>query len=180
MITSSPRVREGMVWFKSGHFYSFYYKKYENDPIPTIIVLNWVHGTHPNTGHIHNYLQALNLSYVPRNFRKKFVNMWLPQLEANRGNVRLTWQKVVQRWPFMRYAIRRYILKKQYIKYQREIPFDKVVDEVISTWTRDYSIMAMKHLAMVTDKIQERNPNAHKNIFAKQLSKYLYKYRTSQ
>lgn len=178
MLAVSSRVREGMVWFRTGHFYSFYYSKYENDPIPTIVMINWIHGTHPNTGHVHNYIQAINLSYVPRNYRKKFIKMWLPTLQANGGNVRLTWQKVVQRWPFMRYAIRRYLLKRNYLRFAREIPPDKVEDEVISTWTRDYSLMAVKHMAMVADKAGSRE--TRRNIFAKQLSKYLYKYRTSR
>ena len=180
MLSASLRVKEGMIWFKSGHFYNFYYKQYQNDPIPTVVMINYIHGTHPNTGHVHNYIQCINLSYIPRNYRKRFVNMWLPTLEQNRGNARLTWNMVVSRWPFMKLAIRRYILKKNLLRYGREIPPDKVVDEVISTWTRDYSLMAMKNLAIATDKMRERNPNAHKNVFAKSLSKYLYKYRTSR
>jgi len=180
MLTASLKVREGMLWLRSGHFYSFYYKSYKNDPIPTVVMLNYVHGTHPNTGHVHSYAQCINLSYIPRNYRKKFVNMWLPLLQRNNGNVRLTWNKVSSTWPFMKVAIRRYILKQNLIKYGREIPMDKVVDEVISTWTRDYSMSAMKQLAILTDRMKERNPHAHKNIFAKSLSKYLYKYRTSR
>lgn len=180
MLSASLRVKEGMVWFRSGHFYNFYYKQYQNDPIPTVVMINYIHGTHPNTGHVHNYIQCINLSYIPRNYRKRFVNMWLPTLEQNKGNARLTWNMVVNRWPFMKIAIRRYILKKNLIKYGREILPEKVVDEVISTWTRDYSLMAMKNLAIATDKMRERNPRAHKNVFAKSLSKYLYKYRTSR
>lgn len=180
MLTANLKVREGTVWFKSGHFYNFQYTKYQNDPIPTIIMLNYVSGIHENTGHKHNYIQAINLCYIPRNYRKKFVNMWLPLLQRNNGNVRLTWNKVVSTWPFMRVAIRRYLVKKNYIKWPREIPFDKVVDEVVSTWTRDYSLMAMKNLAIATDRMRERNSDAHKNIFAKNLAKYLYKYRTSR
>lgn len=179
MLTASPRVREGMLWFKSGHFYSFYYKKYANDPIPTVVMLNWVHGTHPNTGHIHNYIQAINLSYIPRNFRKKFVHMWLPTLRANGGNVRLTWEKVVARWPFLTIAVRRYLLKRNYIKYARLIPEDKVEEEVISTWTRDYSVSAMKQFAIMTDRARERNHSYHRNLFAKKLAEYLYKYKTA-
>lgn len=179
MLTSSLKVHEGTVWFKSGHFYNFYYTNYANDPIPTVIMLNHISGTHENTGHKHNYIQCINLSYIPRTFRKKFVQVWLPTLESNRGNIKLTWEIVVKRWPFMRMAIRRYILKRNYIKYAREIPPEKVMDEVVSTVTRDYSIAAMKQLAVLTDKMKERSPKAHKNVFARNLSKYLYKYRTS-
>jgi hypothetical protein len=178
MLTSAPRVREGMVWFRSGHFYNFHYTKYANDPIPTVVMLNWVHGTHPNTGHKHNYVQCINLSYIPRNYRKKFVEMWLPTLKRNKGNVKLTWSMVISKWPFMRMSIRRYILKNNFIKYAREIPPENVIKEVVSTWTRDYSMMAMKQLAVLTDRMREKNPKSHKNLFAKSLSKYLYKYNT--
>lgn len=180
MLVSSPRVQEGMVWFRSGHFYNFHYTQYANDPIPTVVMLNWVHGSHPNTGHKHNYIQCINLSYIPRNYRKKFVDAWLPTLTLYKGDTRLTWKKIVSRWPFMQMAIRRYIIKKNYIKYAKEIPPNNVNDFVISTWLRDYSKMAMKQLVVLTDRMRERNPNARKNVFAKSLSKYLYKYNTSR
>lgn len=177
MLSSRLRIKEGMVWFKSGHFYSFHYKQYANDPIPTVIMLNHVSGTHENTGHKHNYIQCINLSYIPRNFRKKFVNAWLPALERNRGNVRLTWDIVVKKWPFLTVAIRRYIVRRNLIMYAREIPFDKVMEEVISTSSRDFSRASVKRLVEMTDRLKKRNPVAHKNLFARNLSKYLYKYR---
>ncbi len=179
MLTASPRVHEGTVWYKSGHFYNFYYKNFANDPIPTVVVLNYIHGTHPNTGKVHDYIQCINLSYIPRNYRKRFVDTWLPTLERNRGNIRLTWTMIQSRWPFMKFAIRRYLVKKHYILYGREIPPEKVYDEVISTWTRDYSMAAMKQLAITTDKMRQKDPHYSKNTFVKSLSKYLYKYRTS-
>lgn len=178
MLTASNNVKEGMVWFKSGHFYNFHYTQYKNDPIPTGVMLNWVHGTHPNTGHVHNYIQMINLSYIPRNYRKKFVDTWLPLLEQNGGNIRLTWQKVVSRWPFMKFAIRRYIVKKNFIRYAREIQYKDVEREVISTWMRDYSMAAMKQLAIINDRLRSLNPKYKKNLFAKSLSKYLYKYQS--
>ena len=177
MLTASFKVKEGMVWFASGHFYNFYYKKWANDPIPTVVMLNWVHGTHPNTGHQHNYIQCINLSYIPRNYRKRFVEMWLPTLQRNNGNVHMTWRMVLSKWPFMKFAIRRYIVKQHYILYAREITADKVMDEVVSTWTRDYSLAAMKQLAILTDRMKQQDPNYKRNTFAKSLSKYLYKYR---
>lgn len=178
MLSSQFRIKEGMVWFRSGHFYTFYYKNYQNDPIPMIVMLNYVHGTHPTTGKVHNYIQAINLSYVPRQFRKKFLKVWEPTLKNNKGNVRLTWSKVVGRWPFMMHAVRRYLVRKNLIKYAREIPTEKINEEVVSTLTRDYSIVALKQKILMTERITRKNPKAHMNIFKKSLSKYIYKYRT--
>lgn len=177
MLTDSPRVKEQMVWFRSGHFYNFHYSNYGNDPIPTIIMLNYIHGTHPNTGHIHNYIQAINLTYIPRNYRKKFVDLWMPILRENRGNVRLTWNRVQKTYPWIKYAVRRYLVRRNFIKYPREIPFDDVEREVVSTWIRDYSMLAMKQLAIINDRMRGRNQeNRQNNRFAKSLSKYLYRY----
>lgn len=180
MLQQLFKVREQMVWFKSGHFYSFNYTQYKNDPIPTVIMLNAVKGTHPNTGHIHNYIQAINLSYIPRNYRKRFVELWQRVLERNNGNVRLTWHMVSARWPFMKFAIRRYLLQKNYIRYAKEIKDEDIQTEVISTWLRDYSQSAMKQLMILNAKIREQNPKYHKNTFMKSLSKYLTKYRLSR
>ena len=176
MLTQLLRVKEGMCWFKSGHFYNFWYKNFENDPIPTVVMLNCIRGTHPNTGHYHNYIQCINLNYVPRPYRQRFVNMWLPLLKRNHGNVRLTWERVISQWPFMKIAVRRYLLNRHYIRYQREIPFEDVQREVVSTFLRDYSMSAMKQLAIINDRMRRRDPDYKRNIFSKSLSKYLYKF----
>ena len=42
MITVYKQVREGTVWFKSGHFYTIAYTNFENDPMPTGVMLNYI------------------------------------------------------------------------------------------------------------------------------------------
>jgi Fe-S cluster biosynthesis and repair protein YggX len=181
MLQQLWHVKEGMVSFKSGRFYSFFYQPYKNDPIPTVIMINAIKGTHPTTGHVHNYLQCINLSYIPRAYRARFVNLWIKTLENSGGNVKLTWNTVVSRFPFLKIAVRRYILGKHYIRYQREIQGRADIErEVISTVYRDYSQMAMKQLMIINQRMLEKNPKYHKNLFMKSLSKYLQKYRLNR
>jgi len=175
MLIVKDRVQEGMVWFKSGHFYSFYYSNYQNDPIPTVIMLNYVYGTHPTTGNRHNYIQCINLSYINRNIRKKFIDMWMPTYQYNRGNVKLTWDMVIKKYPYLKFAVRRYLLKRNMMKYAKEIKEADIEKEVVSTWTRDYSVMAMKQLTILNDRMRPQRPGKPKNQMAKSLSKYLYK-----
>lgn len=175
MLTVKDRVKVGMVWFRSGHFYNFFYNNFQNDPIPMIIMLNYVYGTHPNTGHKHQYIQGINLSYINRNERRKFVETWMKVFERNNGNVKLTWSMVVKRFPYLTIAVRRYLVVNNLMKYAKEIKLEDVESEVISTWTRDYSRMALKQLAIISDRMRTDRSRNTRNQFAKSLSKYLYK-----
>lgn len=144
MITVYRSIREGTVWFRSGHFYNMFYLNYENDPGPVGIVLNIVRGTHPQTGHYHNYIQMINLNYVPRQFRRLFVEQWRAILNANKGQVLLTWRKVRSKFPYLQFALRRYLLGKGFIKFQHEIPDEDLDKVVISSFSRDFSLVAWK------------------------------------
>jgi hypothetical protein len=144
MITVYKSVREGTVWFKSGHFYRFLYQNYENDPGPVIVMLNYIKGTHPTTGHYHNYIQAINFSYIPRQFRRLFVDQWGSVLKANNGNVLLTWKKVRSRFPYLQFALRRYFIGKGFIKFQHEVPEEDFDQVIISSFSRDFSLAAWK------------------------------------
>jgi len=176
MLRRLNTIQEGTVWFKSGRFYSFHYTKFQNDPIPTVIMINAVIGTHPTTGHYHNYIQAINLSYVSRNYRKKFVDDWLLHYKKYNGDVKLTWETVEKRYPFIKFALRRYLLKKHFLLYAREIKDNDIEREVISTWLRDYSMMAMKQLAVLNNKMFSKK----RNTFTKSLSKHFYRYQSTK
>jgi hypothetical protein len=133
------RTRRGMVWLKQGRIYSFNYTFFEHDPSPTVICINMIHGRHPNTGHLHNYMQAINLSYIPRQERKMFAANWVQMMEAYRGNVQFTWQRVQRKWPYMRLAIRRYILTPVAIRNLREIEVTDIETALNLSWARDFS-----------------------------------------
>lgn len=149
------RKKEGMVWFRSGHIYTFKYKNYENDPTPVILCLYQVKGYHPNTGNYHNYIQAINFTYVPRIYRRKFLRYWLLFLEKNHGNIRLTWEVVKRQFPYLRLAIRRYILDKRLLMDLKEIPINDIEDVVLPTWSRDYSKQAYMKLLSKYKKAQK-------------------------
>jgi len=144
VITVYKQVREGTVWFKSGHFYTIAYTNFENDPMPTGVMLNYIKGAHPKTGNYHNYIQMINMNYVPRNYRKKFVNDWKQTLINNKGDVLLTWKKIRSRFPYLQFALRRYFVGKNYIRNQREVINEDLEKVVVSSYTRDYSLTAFK------------------------------------
>jgi hypothetical protein len=144
MITVHKSVREGTVWFKSGRFYRFMYSNFENDPGPTGVMLNYIRGIHPKTGHYHNYIQFINFTYIPRHFRRLFVEQWKTILKANNGNVLLTWKKVRSKYPYLQFAIRRYFIGKQFIRYQHEVVGGDIEKVIISSFSRDFSLVAMK------------------------------------
>ena len=72
--------------------------------------------------------------------RKAFANEWKTVFERTNGNVRFTWEIVQRRYPYMKHAIRRYMIKPSYyISKLQEIPFDNMEQAIISTWSKDFS-----------------------------------------
>jgi hypothetical protein len=127
------------VQLKTGHIYTFEYQAWENDPKPTIIYMYSVEGIHPNTGHEHRYIQALNFTYVPRSVRKQFIRLWVDEFQRTK-NIRLTWERVKSKYPYLVTSIRRYFFKPTYyISNLKEIPFDDWEKTVVSTWSKDFS-----------------------------------------
>lgn len=98
-----------------------------------------IEGNHDNTGHQWRLFQCINFTYIPKAFRKRFLNIWMKEIEKP-GNIKFTWLKVLAKYPYLKPAIRRYFFKPSYyIRNLEEIPFDKVEKEVISTYSRDFS-----------------------------------------
>lgn len=128
-----------MAWFRSGHIYSFSYKMFNEDPNPTILCLYAIKGINPATGHQWNLLQAINLNYIARHNRRVFLHTWIPLLERNHGNIKLTWEMIQRRYPYLTVACRRYILDAKYFRDLKEIPLEDIEAVVISTWAKDYS-----------------------------------------
>jgi hypothetical protein len=126
----------------SGRIYQFAYTAYEHDPAPLIIFLYWVEGNHPSTGRQWRFIQAINLNYISRTYRKQFVDTWIRTLYTTR-DVRLTWQRVKQKFPEMTFATRRYFYTPTYyIKGLRSISLDNVEKEVVGSLIKDFSTRA--------------------------------------
>src|SRR5574343_344991 len=132
------------VTLKSGNFYKFSYQAFENDPTPTIIFLYAIEGINPSTNHQWRLIQAINLSYIPRNIRKQFVELWMVELNK-RKNVKFTWEMVKAQYPMIQLGIRRYFLKPTYyITNLKEIPREKIMDNVVGSFIKDFSRQAKK------------------------------------
>jgi len=141
-LKSNDNVKQGMVWFKSGHCYNFNYAKYQYDPNPTVIVLNAVKGVHPTTGNRHNYLQACNFTYIPLPLRRTFIKQWISNMKRHNNNVSLSWIDVQRRYPILELSIRRYHLDKGYIRNMVEITTDDMEKVVMQKKMVDFSGMA--------------------------------------
>jgi len=129
----------GTTW-KSGHFYTFRYNAYREDPTPVIILMYKIEGINPKTGHQWRLIQGINLNYIPRSHRKAFVELWKTEMERNKGNVEFTWEVVQFRFPYLESACRRYVTKPVYrIQNPQHIPFEHLEDVVISSWGKDFS-----------------------------------------
>lgn len=127
------------VTLKSGYFYKFRYLAYSNDPKPVVIFLSAISGINENTGHQWRLLQCINFSYIKRSERKRFLKVWLKELEKTK-NIKLTWRTVLARYPYLKIAIRRYAYKPTYyIKNLKEIELLNIEKEVVSTLTKDFS-----------------------------------------
>jgi len=127
------------VMLNSGRIYKFAYSAYQHDPTPLIIFLYWVEGTHPTTKRQWRFIQAINLNYISRSYRKQFVEQWVNSLYTTR-NVRITWSLLKSRWPELAFATRRYFYSPSYyIKGLRSIPLENVEKEVVGSLAADYS-----------------------------------------
>lgn len=130
---------QGIQW-KSGHVYKFKYSAWTQDPEPVIILMYAFSGTHPNTGHEWTFFQGLNFSYLSRPVRRQFAQVWLREWQRNNGNMEFTWNRVLQEFPQMKDAVRRYFYSPNYyITNAMEIPLEDMEDVIVSTWSKDFS-----------------------------------------
>jgi hypothetical protein len=127
------------VTLRTGYFYRFKYQAWEHDPKPVVIFMASIEGIHENSGHQWRIFQCINFTYIPRAVRRRFLKIWLKELEKP-GRTIFTWKKVVAKYPYLKPAIRRYFFKPSYyIKNLEEIPIDDVERVVVSTFSKDFS-----------------------------------------
>lgn len=145
--------RHGKITMKSGHFYTFKYKGFENDPNPHILMLNKISGIHPKSGHEHRYIQALNLSYIPRKDRKKFVKDWIENFSKSK-NIKFTWDLVKRKYPYLQVSIRRYFYKPNYYitKLEDLDTIEKIQKTIVGNLFKDFSKSIRRKLGKVMRK----------------------------
>ena len=155
------------VTLKSGHVYVFRYSAWENDPIPLYFHMYSFSGTHPKTGRQWRFCQGVNLNYLPRSQRKRFVKEWVKVLKRTKGDMKLTWRIVKTYYPFMDIAVRRYFYSPTYyIKNLKEVPFDDLEKAVVGSFHKDFSKQALRGLASKYKKVKKRGLfGSFKDIF---------------
>jgi hypothetical protein len=151
------------VTMRSGYFYRFKYHAWHNDRKPVVIFMSAITGMH-ESGHQWRLIQCINFTYIPRALRKRFLKSWMKELDKAPKNKKFTWRKILAKYPYLKPAVRRYLLKPTtYIKNLQEIPLDDVEKVVVSTFTKDFSKKAVRALrrkkAVTANKI--------KNLFKK-------------
>lgn len=171
----------GLKW-RSGHFYSFRYAAWANDPIPLIILFYRITGINPNTGHQWRLIQGVNLNYIPRSHRRLFVNQWMFAYEQSNGDIKFTYNDMKRRYPWLRYGIRRYLTKpNRYIQNPVEIPFDNVEEAVISTYNKDFSRKLKQDLVdkyrRVKDRVEKHNKKTNRGLFGGNIFRNIFNWR---
>lgn len=151
------------VDLRSGFFYKFKYSAFENDANPLIIFMSSIEGINDNTGHQWRIIQGLNMHYVPRAMRKKFLKVWMLELNKSK-DIKFTWKKVIAMYPYIKIGIRRYFFKPAYyIQKLEEIPIDRIEKEVVSSLIKDFSgKVKRKLLSKIRKAIGSRNKNRKK------------------
>lgn len=146
-IIVEQRKKHKNVTFKPGCFYRFAYRAYANDLTPIAIFINAVKGFNPETGHQHRYIQAINFNYIPVKVRKRFLNDWIKSYNEN-GNLIFTWKRIVKRYPYIKFAIRRYFYTPTYyISDIEEVPEEVIRDVVEKNLYKDFSKRVQMALA---------------------------------
>lgn len=154
------------VKFRSGYFYRFKYQAWRNDPKPVVIFMSAIQGIN-DTGHQWRLIQCINFTYIPRPMRKRFLKVWMKELDK-KGRKKFTWEKIVAKYPYLKPAIRRYqFVPKYYISSAKEIPMDEIEKVVVSTLPRDFS----KKAAMALRKKRRAAVSKIKSFFSKKKKK---------
>lgn len=102
------------VQLVSGRFYLFNYAHFRIDPTPLILYMNSHYGVHPNTGHLHHYIQGINIHYLPKNIRWYFIQRWF-KVNVNESFARKNFTKFYsefkKKFPNINFQVRRYFYR---------------------------------------------------------------------
>lgn len=147
-IRVSPIHKHGKVTMKSGNFYTFKYQGFKHDPSPHVVFINKLEGTHPKTNHEWHFVQCINLNYIPRQDRKRFVEDWMEQFQKSKST-EFTWNLVKRKYPYLKFAIRRYFWKPPYYisKLEHLDTIEKINKTIVGNWAKDFSKQIKMKLA---------------------------------
>lgn len=130
---------------------SFEYSNFENDRTPLILYINTKFGLNESTGHLHQYIEGINLHYIPLQYRQKFMKDWL-ELNKERmfvkNNFYVFWAKLVKRFPYLEPAFRRYFYyPTSYIKRAKKITnaeITKILEYDLSEYKKESDLTFIK------------------------------------
>jgi len=127
-------------------------------------------GRHPNTGRQWRFFQAINLSYVPRAKRKKFMKLYQQSYERRKGKMTFVWRDITTRYPGLKIAVRRYFYSPSYyIINPEEVPFDEAEEFVMGTMLKDFSKQTIRALRQKLRNLKKKKKQRKKNKKAKRL-----------
>lgn len=132
--------RHGKVTMKSGEFYKFNYQGFKHDPSPHVLFINKLEGIHPTSGNQWRFIQCINLSYIPRQDRRKFVDDWI-KIHSKSKDSKITWQMIKTKYPYIAFGIRRYFWTPPYYigKLEHLDTIDKIEKTIVGNWAKDFS-----------------------------------------
>jgi hypothetical protein len=143
--------------WKSGHIYTFKYHAWHNDPQPTVILMYRLFGMNPKSGHFWRLIQCINFTYIPRPMRQQFASTWVQTMERTGGNAAFTWQLCKRRFPYLKHAVRRYLIKPDYyITNVKAIPLEDMESVIVSTWSKDFSKKLRTDLIQKYRKVMDK------------------------
>ena len=142
--------KHGKITMKSGNFYTFNYTGFQSDPRPHILFLNKISGTHPTSGREWRFVQGINLNYVPRQDRRKFVDDWIANYSKSK-NLDFTWKLVKRKYPYIAFAIRRYFWSPPYYmsKMEHLDTIEKINKTIVGNWAKDFSKKLKMKIAQI-------------------------------
>lgn len=116
----------------SGRFYLFKYANFKVDPYPLILYMNSHYGVYPNTGHLHRYIQGINIHYLPKHLRLPFYEKWT-KLNRNerwtKKNFQTFYSHLIKDIPNIDFCIRRYFYRpNEYITSLVPMHQDLLID----------------------------------------------------
>lgn len=137
---------QGVTW-KSGHMYTFKYSPAEESFSPTYLHICSFSGYHQNTGHEWHFHQGINLEFLPRKARKRFVDDWRKEFGKGR-NLKITWKSLTRKYPYLEEFTRRFLYKPNYyIRKPQEIPPEDWDKAIVKSMARDFSSTIKRKLA---------------------------------
>lgn len=103
----------GNLQLYTGRFYLFKYSNFTIDPEPLILFMNVHWGKNPKTGHMHQFIQGINMHYLEMSKRLPVYQRWI-KINVNESfatkNFLKFYEMLKRAIPNVDFAVRRYLI----------------------------------------------------------------------